>query len=116
MAGPGHKPPIPHPNPKNMAPPINLISMTLLFGLNNLLLKKGTFLILIMYVKNTKLTAKPQPRTNISEGFQSFPKAKKPITLDLLAIPETNMPTPNIKPTKKTINWSFTKYELEFIL
>lgn len=34
-AGPGHNPPIPHPNPKHIAPITNFQSITLLSGLNS---------------------------------------------------------------------------------
>lgn len=48
ILGPGHNPPIPHPNPKQIAPPTNLISMMLLLGLNSFPPKIGYFLTLIM--------------------------------------------------------------------
>jgi hypothetical protein len=50
------------------------------------------------------LINKPDPRTNIKEGFQSFPKAKNPIMFDLLTIPATKSPAPKISPVKKIIN------------
>jgi len=52
------------------------------------------------------LTANPHPRTNIKEGFQSFPKARKLMMLDLLTIPETMSPAPKINPTRNRTNWS----------
>jgi hypothetical protein len=35
MAGPGHKPEIPHPNPKQIAPTISFESISVFLGLNN---------------------------------------------------------------------------------
>lgn len=48
MLGPGHNPPIPHPNPKQIAPPTNLISIKLFFGLKSFYPKIGSFLTFIM--------------------------------------------------------------------
>lgn len=62
-------------------------------------------------MKNIKLTANPQPRTNIKEGFQSLPKAKKLIIFVLLTIPETKRPIPKTRPTRKRTNWSLYKNE-----
>jgi hypothetical protein len=50
-----------------------------------------------------KFTITPHPRTNINDGFHSFPKPKKPIMFDLLTIPATNNPEPNIIPTMKVM-------------
>jgi len=47
-AGPGHKPPIPQPKPKQAAPPTNFQSMTLLTGLKSFYPKKDNFLTLSM--------------------------------------------------------------------
>lgn len=44
MAGPGQRPPIPHPSPKQKAPSISLQSITALVGLNNLFPKIDIFL------------------------------------------------------------------------
>lgn len=48
IEGPGHNPPIPHPNPKHKAPPTNLVSITVLFGLKSFYPKNGYFLTLII--------------------------------------------------------------------
>jgi hypothetical protein len=77
-----------------------------LWGLNSLIPRIGYFLIFKKYVKTIKLTIKPHPSTNKSDGFQSVPNDKNLIILDRRTIPATNKPNPNIKPTKKTINWS----------
>jgi len=44
MAGPGQRPPIPHPSPKQKAPSMSLQSITALVGLNNLFPKIDIFL------------------------------------------------------------------------
>ncbi len=50
-----------------------------------------------------RFTITPQPRTKNNDGFHSFPKPKKPMMFDLLTIPATNNPDPNIIPTMKVI-------------
>jgi hypothetical protein len=55
-------------------------------------------------LKTIRLTITPQPKTNIKEGFQSFPSDKNMITLSILTIPANNKPVPNKIPTKKIIN------------
>ena len=48
MAGPGHKPPSPHPNPKITAPITNFLSIILLAGKAILSAKTGFYSLWIM--------------------------------------------------------------------
>lgn len=103
IAGPGHNPPIPQPNPNNTDPTINFQSITLLIGLNNVFPKIDTFLTFKKYVKTTRLTNNPHPNTKINDGFHYVPNDKKRIILVRRTIPATSNPQPKINPVKNNI-------------
>lgn len=66
--GPGHNPPIPHPKPKQNAPPTSCKSITLFLGSNTLFPFKLIYFFLII-VKVIVLTNNPHPSTNNRDGF-----------------------------------------------
>lgn len=105
--GPGQSPPIPHPNPKRAAPPISCQSTRLFLGSNTLHpLRLVPFFLII--VKVIVLTNSPHPRTNIKAGFHLSLICKNCKMLILLDIPDIMSPMAKMRPTKKTISWSFS--------
>ena len=104
--GPGHSPPIPHPNPKQKAPPISCRSILLFCGLKTLQPVTKLVPFLLMIVNVTILTAKPQPSTKRRAGFQNSLIWRNCRILSLRDIPESISPQAKTMPTKKTISWS----------
>lgn len=105
--GPGHNPPIPHPSPKQNAPPISWASMILFLGSNTLFPFKLTYLFRMM-VKVTVFTKSPQLSTNRRAGFQDWLSCKNCKIFILLDMPDTMRPTAKITPVMNTINWSLS--------
>ena len=110
--GPGHNPPNPHPTPKQAAPIINLASIAELAGLNSLFPNNDYPFFFIMYVKTTKLTANPNPKTKANAGFQPSMSIKNPSILGRYVIPAIINPPAKRIPTQKTITKSLICFYL----
>lgn len=119
IAGPGHRPPIPHPTPNNEEPRTNLRSMTLVLGISKESLRRG----LSTNLKVMRLILTATNITNASEARYKFKylrsqcefNVRNPIILVLRTIPETTNPDPNINPTNVAMRASFKEYLFLYI-
>src|SRR5512146_1457121 len=99
-AGPGQKPPSPHPTPKMAAPAISLASRSLRLGSAKLGANRGDGIFALQRYA-TKYTAIAPSMTKPKLASHAPKKSRKPITLIGRVIPEIPRPSANTVPETK---------------
>lgn len=105
--GPGQRPLIPHPRPKQKAPETNWKSTLALVGSKTGFPNK-LYSLFLMHVKVKTFINNPNPRTNINSGFQFSLICRNWRIFYRRVIPDAIKPMAKSMPTTKTTTWSFS--------
>jgi hypothetical protein len=112
MAGPGHRPARPHPNPNRTPPSISLSSIFLFLGMLNSLVHAGAFFLEAIAKPGTASAIAP-PITSIKLGSKLARVAdRNPDTFAARRMPLTVRPRPKVNPASASATVSRSLWNL----